>query len=180
MSPIELVRAKEEEIKFNRFESAFAVDEAGNVLMDKAGEQFHVGFTLEERERLRAGRGVIFTHNHPRGWGYPESSPLRGGSSFSDTDVRFACQTELAETRVVTPRHRYFMRPPAQGWSLGYWDALLEPSYTHHEADVHRYFRLLLARKQIAAEKAGTGTAHEIWTRVAAEWGLIYGREQEG
>ena len=74
MSPIELVRAKEEEIKLNRFESAFAVDETGNVLMDKAGEQFHVGFTLGERERMRAGLGVIFTHNHPRGWDYPPES----------------------------------------------------------------------------------------------------------
>ena len=180
MSPIDLVRAKEEEIKFNRFESAFAVDEARNVLMDKAGEQFHVGFTLWERERLRAGLGVIFTHNHPRGWGYAENSPLRGGSSFSDTDIRFACQTELAEMRVVTPRHRYFMRPPDQGWSLGYWDALLEPSYAQHEADVRRYFRLLIARKQATAEEAGTETAHEVWTRIAAEWGLTYGREQEG
>jgi len=180
LSPVELVRAKEEQIKFNHFESAFAVDEAGKALMDKAGEQFHVGFTLEERERLRAGLGVTFTHPHPRGWGYAEGSPLRSGSSFSDTDVRFACQTELAEMRVVTPKHRYFMRPPAQGWSLGYWDALLKPSDAQHEADVHRYFRLLLARKQATAEEAGTETAHEIWTRIAAEWGLAYGREQEG
>lgn len=93
--------------------------------------------------------------------------------------MKFACQTELAEMRVVTPRHRSFMRPPAQGWSLGYWDALLERSYAQHEADVRRYFRLLLARKQATAEEAGTGTAHEIWTRIAAEWGLTYGREQE-
>lgn len=179
MSPIELVRAKEEEIKFNRFESAFAVDEGGSVVMNRAGEQFHVGFTQEEVDRLRAGRGVIFTHNHPRGWGYPADSPLRAGSSFSDTDVRFACQTELAEMRVVTPRHRYFLRPSARGWSLAYWDALLGPSHAHHEADVRRYFRLLIAKQQATAEEAGTETAHEIWTRVATERGLIYGREQE-
>ena len=180
MSPIELVRAKEEEIKFNRFESAFAVDEAGNVVMDKAGEQFHVGFTPEEVERLRAGRDVIFTHNHPRGWEHPADSPLRGGSSFSDMDVRFACQTELAEMRVVTPRHRYFVRPSARGWSLDFWDAFVGTSYTLHEADVRRHFRLLVARRQVTAEEAGSETAHMVWTRVAAEWGLTYGREQEG
>ena len=100
------------------------MDEAGKVLMDKAGEQFHVGFTLEERERLRAGLGVTFTHPHPRGWGYAEGSPLRSGSSFSDTDVRFACQTELAEMRVVTPKKRERKpptrsgraSPPSGGW----------------------------------------------------------------
>ena len=82
--------------------------------------------------------------------------------------------------RVVTPRHRYFVRPAVHGWNLEYWDALLGPSYAHHEADVRRHFWLLLARKQVTAEEAGAETAHEIWKRVAAEWGLVYGREQEG
>lgn len=180
MSPIELVRAKEEEIKFNRFESAFAVDEAGSVVMDKAGEQFHVGFTPEEVERLRSSQGVIFTHNHPRGWEHPADSSLRNGSSFSDMDVRFACQAELSEMRVVTPRRRYFVRPSVRGWNLDYWDALVGPSFARHEADVRRHFRLLIARRQATAEEAGSETAHMIWTRVAVEWGLTYGREQEG
>lgn len=75
MSPIEVVRAKEEEIRGNRFESAFAVDEVGRVLLDKRGEQFHVGFTQEEIDRLLAGQGVLFTHNHPRGWDYSPQQP---------------------------------------------------------------------------------------------------------
>ena len=179
MSPIELVRAKEEQIKFNRFESAFAVDEGGNVLMDKAGEQFRVDFTQEEIRLLRAERGVIFTHNHPRGWVYPADSPLRGGSSFSEADVRFACRAEVMEMRVVTPTRRFFLRPPAGGWSRGYWDNALQPVFARHEAEVMREFRLRVQQRHMSWEEAGTEDMHEIWSRIATEAGLTYGREQE-
>ena len=42
MSPIEIVRRREEEIRTNRFESAFAVDENGGVILDKPGGAFRV------------------------------------------------------------------------------------------------------------------------------------------
>jgi hypothetical protein len=108
VTPIEMVRKREEEIWCNRFESAFAVDETGNVLLDKSGEQYRIDFAHKEVERLRVGRGVVFTHNHPRGWEYPITSLLRAGSSFSDADVEFACRVELIEMRVVTPTRCYF------------------------------------------------------------------------
>ena len=179
MSPIEIVRAKEEEIKNNRFESAFAVDETGGVILDKPGEQYHVGFTQQEIDLLRAGRGVIFTHNHPRGWNYPADSPLRAGSSFSDTDIEFACRVNVAETRVVTPMQRYFVRPAPEGWSLTYWEKTLKPVYDLHAADVERQFRLLVLQRQMSWEEAGAREMHEVWSRVAAETNLTYGREQE-
>ena len=179
MSPIEIVRAKEEEIRGNRFESAFAVDGAGRVLLDKRGERFHVGFTQSELDRLLGGRGVIFTHSHPRGWDHSVGSPLHAGSSFSDTDVRFACQVEVSEMRVVTPARRYFLRPSAGGWSLSLWDTFLEPSCIHHLADVRREYQKLVMQKRMEPEEAGARTMHETWTRVAAELGLTYGREQE-
>jgi len=179
MSPIELVRAKEEEIKFNRFESAFAVDEAGKVVADRAGDLFQVDFTLDEAENLRAERGVIFTHNHPRGWGYPEDSPLRGGSSFSEADVKFACRVEVMEMRVVTPTRRFLLRPSVGGWSRAYWEGTLRPVFSRHEGDVQRLFRSRVYQKQMSWQEAGVEEMHEIWSRVATEVGLTYGREQE-
>ena len=179
MSPIEFVRAKEEEIKFNRFESAFAVDEGGNVVMGRTGEQFRVDFTQEEVRRLQAERGVIFTHNHPRGWKYPAGSPLRAGSSFSEANIGFACRAEVAEMRVVTPTRRFFLRPPASGWSRAYWEAALKPVFVRHEADVQREFRLRVQQRRMSWEEAGAEDMHEIWSRVATEVGLTYGREQE-
>jgi hypothetical protein len=179
VTPIELVQAKEEEIKFNLFESAFAVDEAGNAVMDRAGELFRIDFTQEEVERLRAERGVIFTHNHPRGWEYPVSNPLRAGSSFSEADVAFACGAEVAEMRVVTPTRRFFLRPADDGWSRAYWNDALRPVFARHEAEVQREFRLRVRQRQMSWEEAGAEDMHEIWSRVATEVGLTYGREQE-
>ena len=179
MSPIEIVRAKEEEIRGNRFESAFAVGEAGRVLLDKRGEQFHVGFTQSEIDRLRGGQGVLFTHNHPRGWDYPTESPLHAGSSFSDTDVRFACQVEVSEMRVVTPVQRYFLRPSVGGWTLALWDALLEPSCARHLADVRSEYQGLVIQKRLAPEEAGASRGmHETFgLALPPKWaGLTYGR----
>ena len=179
MSPIELVRAKEEEIKFNRFESAFAVDEAENVLMDKAGEQFHVGFTLEEKERLRADPGVIFTHNHPRGWDYPPEDARHAGSSFSDADIAFACEIGASEMRVVTPTSRLLMRPPPAGWSRSYWDDVLGPLCARHVITVKHDLLQAVSRRQMTPEATSARHWHEIWTRVARDAGLVYGQEQE-
>ena len=179
MSPIEIVRAKEEEIRGNRFESAFAVDEEGQVILDRIGEAFRVDFSPEEVNRFSAGQGVIFTHNHPRGWGYPAESPLRSGSSFTDADVRLACQARLAEMRAVTPTRRFLLRPAPGGWSLDYWEAVLKPIYGRHEQEVRRQFRLFVRHGRMGWEVAGQREAHEIWTRVATEAGLTYGEEQE-
>jgi len=177
MSPIEIVRAKEEEIRKNRFESAFAVDETGRVILDKRGRQFQIDFTQEEVARLRASRGVILTHNHPRGWDYPAGGPLRAGSSFSDVDIQFACLVEATEVRVVSPTRRYFLRPAASGWDRDYWENVLNPVYVRHKADVQRQFRLRVQSRQMSWEEAGAEDMHEIWSRVTAEIGLTYDRE---
>jgi hypothetical protein len=179
VTPIEMVRKREEEIWCNRFESAFAVDETGNVLLDKSGEQYRIDFAHKEVERLRVGRGVVFTHNHPRGWEYPITSLLRAGSSFSDADVEFACRVELIEMRVVTPTRCYFLRPAISGWNRNYWEDVLKPVYTRCEAEIKRQFRLRVLRRQMSWEEAGAEEMHEIWSRVAAELGLTYAREQE-
>lgn len=179
MSPIELVRAKEEEIKFNRFESAFAVDDTGRVLVDKAGDQFQVDFRPEEVQALRGGSGVIFTHNHPRGWNHPPEDVRHAGSSFSDADIASACGMEVAEMRVVTPTSRLFMRPPEAGWNRKYWEDVLRPLCGKHIITVRFDFSQAVSRRQMTPEAAGVRHWHEIWTRVARDSGLVYGQEQE-
>lgn len=180
MSPIELVRAKEEEIKFNRFESAFAVDDTGRVLLDKAGARFRVEFGAEEILDLQSGRGVIFTHNHPRGWDYPPEDARHSGSSFSDADIAFACETGVFEMRVVTPTSRLFMRPPPPaGWSRNYWEVILGPLCAKHVITVRHDLSQAVSRRQMTPEAASARHWHDIWMRVARDAGLVYGQEQE-
>jgi hypothetical protein len=104
---------------------------------------------------------------------------LRAGSSFSDADVEFACRVELIEMRVVTPTRCYFLRPAISGWNRNYWEDVLKPVYTRCEAEIKRQFRLCVLRRQMSWEEAGAEEMHEIWSRVAAELGLTYAREQE-
>ena len=110
----ETLRAKEEEIRYQKHESAFVYDLQGRLLLSKEGEQYEVSFTPEE---LTLMRGNVLTHNHPRGLEYPDSDPRSFGNSFSDDDIFLASVYELAEIRVVTPKQRFSMKPPERGWS---------------------------------------------------------------
>src|SRR5205823_5749281 len=107
-----MILAKEDELRLLRYESAFAVDAAGNVVLDKAGTSSEIELTDEEVELLRSATSVIFTHNHPGGWRFPPDDPRHGGNSFSPHDIHLACKCELAEIRAVTPRFRFSMKPP--------------------------------------------------------------------
>ena len=179
MSPIELVRAKEEEIKFNRFESAFAVDQTGRILLDKPGAQFQVDFGPEEIRTIRNGSRVIFTHNHPRGWDYPPEDARHAGTSFSDADIALACETQVSEMRVVTPTSKFFMRPPQRGWNQRYWEDTLRLLCVRHQLTVRHDFSQAVSQRQMTPEAASAQHWHEIWTRVARDAGLVYGQEQE-
>ena len=122
---------------------------------------------------------MIFTHNHPRGWDYPPEDARRAGSSFSDADIAFACETEVSEIRVVTPTRRVFMRPPTAGWSRRYWEDTLRPLCARHIITVRHDLSQAVNRRQMTPETASARHWHEIWTRVARDTGLVSGLEQE-
>ena len=79
--------------------------------------------------------------------------------------------------RVVTPTRRFLLRPPFGGWSRAYWEDTLRPIFSRHEADVQRLFRLRVYQKRMSWQEAGVEDMHEIWSWVATEVGLTYGRE---
>lgn len=123
---LQFVRAKEDEIRAQRFESAFFWDWQGNLLLSKDGEPTSVQFTDEE---IALVQGAISMHNHPYGWNFSARDPRRAGYSFSEFDVQSACQASLAILRIVTPQFRYMMKPPPQGWGLDYWENVLQLEY---------------------------------------------------
>ena len=113
------------EIRHQRFESAFVYDPKGNLVFGKDGAQYEVAFSPEE---LKLMKGNILTHNHPRGLGFPDTDPRSWGNSFSDDDIFLASTHELAEIRAVTPKQRFSMKPPPEGWSQTYWNETLLPA----------------------------------------------------
>ena len=172
---LKLMRAKEDQIRAQRFESAFFWDGRGNLLLSKDGDVSRVTFNDQE---LALMKGAVATHNHPHGWRYSERDGRRGGHSFSAKDVRLACQASLTILRLVTPKFRYMMKPPPQGWDQNYWETTLLPAYSQMFEEVKREFRAQVQARQILQSEAEPLLRHEVWDRLARQFGLQYSREE--
>ncbi len=172
---LKLMRTKEDGIRAQRFESAFFWDRQGSLILSRDGELTRVKFTDEERVLLQ---GSFSTHNHPLGWNYSERDPRRAGNSFSENDVRAACYFSLAILRIVTPQLRYMMKPPPEGWDGDYWEKILRPTYCRIYQQTWDEFMAKVKARQMLSSVAGTTFLQEVWSRVAAQLGLKYSREE--
>lgn len=169
------VREVEEVIRRQQYESAFAWNSEGRLVLAKEGTRGSVSF---EDAEIAVLKGTTFTHNHPRGLEFAEDDPRSFGNSFSIQDLRLACFAELAELRVVTPRLRFFIKPPATGWNFDYWLTIMEPAYLRHKAAVSRELREAFASRIMTLAQADAVHFDRICSRVAYELGLEYSREE--
>jgi hypothetical protein len=176
----EKIKAKEDELRLlRRRETAFAVDAIGRIVLEKESDtDFEIALTEEEVERLRSADGVVFTHNHPRGWEYPPDDPRHAGFSFSAHDILLACRAELAEIRAVAPQFRFSMQPPAEGWNEAYWD-LIRVVFETEKAELDRELTQRLHQGRISAAEYQTEYLHQVWLRVANLLGMNYSRSEE-
>jgi len=138
-------------------EHLIIVDRDGTVVYEAAGGADSVQFPRP------VARGRIVLHNHPN------------GSSFSRKDVQELFLSRALEFRLVTPAHRHWMRVPSS--------ASLRPAQ-RRIAEV--YFEEMEALREEMTRAGPTfDTAivdrehlHRVWTRIAAEFGWNYGREE--
>ena len=172
---LEIVRAQEDRIRSQRFESAYFWDRDGNLLLAKDGEPTTVKFTDEEVTLVKR---AVSTHNHPQGWKYVERDPRRAGYSFSENDVQAACQASLFILRIVTPKFRYMIKPPLQGWDDDYWEKVLRPEYQLAYREVMVELKAQVQVRQILQTTAESLFRHLVWSRVTARLGLEYIREE--
>jgi hypothetical protein len=156
------IRALEDRIRGQDFETAAAVAADGTPIMRKDGEADRVDFNAAE---VRSLEGAVFTHNHPR------------GDSFSAEDIRMSGIARLAEMRATTRDGTTYRIQPAPGrtWPAGdqlrtVTDRVREETRLGIIAAVHGG---ALSREQGAIQ-----WSHETWTRAAPELGLIYSRER--
>lgn len=80
----------------NQFETGYAIDDDGIVLLVKDGKKHSIEFTADEVDKMR--NAAIFSHNHPR------------QSSFSLQDMIFNCNVGAKEIRACRPDGYYFAR----------------------------------------------------------------------
>lgn len=169
------VSEAEDSIRRQQTETAFAWDIAGHLILRKDGAHDRISFEDAEIAFLS---GTIFTHNHPQGLEFADDDPRSYGNSFSMQDLRLACYAGLAELRVVTPRLRFSLKPPATGWDLIYWLTVMEPVYLRHKADVSRELREASSSGAMTLAQAISVHFHSICSRVAFELGLEYRQEE--
>ena len=175
MNVEQIVRAKEDQIRFQTFESAFAWDAQGNEILAKEGHRSGVSMTPQECALLS---DTVFTHNHPDGLRYNDSDPRYEGNSFSDVDVEFAMTNSLAEIRAVTPKLRFSLKRPAVGWSGADWISIAKPEFEYALNEVRAEQTGAFRRGAITSEQAQANHWHKIWLRVSQRLGWDYRREE--
>lgn len=171
----ESIRSIENQIRKNKsFETAVLFDENGNEIFRKKGEQYSVGFTEYE---TRLFKDKIFTHNHPRGYEFPENSIRRIGNSFSFPDIGTAIVNDMKEMRAVTSLYTFVMKRPVNGWPD---IAKFSRAYERINNQVFDKFSSIIDSKNsrslkvIAIDRAEILHQHSIWKILCKEFGIEY------
>jgi hypothetical protein len=77
----------------NKYETCYALDKSGNILIHKAGQKSSISFDAAESKQITDAK--IFLHNHPR------------NSSFSPDDILTSLKLNMTEIRAITPESYY-------------------------------------------------------------------------
>lgn len=164
----------EDDIRMNKkFETGVAFDSKGNIIIDKRGAATSIQFTTEECAKMK---DCIFTHNHPRGWGYPEKSLGRIGNSFSIEDISLAVFHNLSEMRAVTPNYTFIMKRPDSGWGIGIED--LERLIKEENSKLKKEFQERIYSGTLTPERASTVHFHILWKRIVKQTGWNYSKSK--
>jgi hypothetical protein len=165
-------------------ESGFIVDpETGEELVRlTSGDRYQIALSDDD---IRAMRGKIFTHNHPRGWEEPEGSLKRNGNSFSGSDLYMSILAEVAEMRAVTPTRIFSLRPGPDGWnpfrlqipaiedSEGGPNEVKE-TLKRIDAAVREDQMRMIVQGDLTPQEAENRHADLVTRRLAERWGLDY------
>lgn len=164
----------ENDIRMNKkFETGVAFNSKGNIIIDKRGAATSVQFTTEECAKMK---DCIFTHNHPRGWGYPEKSLGRIGNSFSIEDISLAVFHDLSEMRAVTPNYTFIMKRPDSGWGIGVED--LGRLIKKENSKLKKEFQERIYSGTLTPERASAVHFHILWKRIVKQTGWNYSKSK--
>lgn len=162
----------ESEIRLNKkFETGVVFDKNGNILIDKRGAKYSVSFDNDELLKMKDS---ILTHNHPRGWGYPDNSLERIGNSFSPDDIYLAVNWDLAEIRAVTPNYTFRMKRPDNGWGISFEE--LQKMVNQENKNIRSEFGNRINKGTLTPSQASTVHFHTLWKRISTKNGWDYSK----
>ena len=147
-------------------ERCIGLDPEGGLVILKAGEASRIAFTSDEI-RTMTGRDLVFSHNHPGGWG------------FSSDDICFAADINAREMRAAGQmpdgtKVNFVMTRPDKGWPQS--DTIFS---FYNEWKFGDGWNLQLSLRQSDNKNAAVVNHewfHAAWTAVAAKLGLKYER----
>jgi hypothetical protein len=160
------------------FERAYLFDADGRQIARFQGDDARILIQLSssESERLRGGRLI---HNHPPDADVPPNDPRHDSASFSELDLRWAREHNLAAMIVVSPTWRHLMTRPEGGWH-----ATL-PSVAEFEDSLSLLYDDIAARdvvrvrsSEVSFEEAMATRSHRVNEQFSREIGAIYRRER--
>ncbi len=160
---VHALRKTEAHLIKRKTEKAVVFNDDGSIFFEKEGDKNSVSFSVD---KLRLFEDKILTHNHPR------------GSSFSMDDVELVTFWNLKGIRACGSQYRYYLNRLASGWSREMWKKKIKPLAEKIHNEVFQRFSELINKGELTPEEANYRHWHEVWSRVAKEVGLDYGREE--
>ena len=155
------IRKFEDTIIGQDFESAGIFDKNGVLLTKIDGNWGNVPIGKAEKYM----EGNVFTHNHP------------GGGTFSLQDIEVMFKYKLAGIRAVDEEYIH-VATPAEGATREQ-----KLSVGARFSDIYKDKEIAFSKKIISGEakrsdidKWKCDTAHEIWTEIASDCGMVYTR----
>ena len=144
----------EDDIKDQDFESCAAFNERGDMIFNKDGEKLRVGFNDDEKTMCK---GTVFTHNHPI------------GHSFSDSDIKWACQSEMKEIRVITTHgEKYHMRlKSGENFNLNMWLNRIGIAFQEANFRVRKDFTSAMYNNEMTIQQCNDAHWHSVWGLVS-------------
>ena len=162
LTPIEVLNAKDLEIRNLPHERGICVNPAGEVIIDKDGLVDRVSFTPAECARMR---DCDFTHNHPT-----------SGGSFSREDVAFGTTHNLHSIRAVGSVYKHTVTRPDNGIWPDY-RTVIDPVFRRFYAEVRQEFTAKIDSGLMTIDEADKQHYHQVWSRVFSELQIPYKRE---
>ena len=154
------IRAAEQSIRANTYETAFVFDSSGNLIESAKGDAHSVGLgAIPENS--------IVTHNHP------------SGVTFSKQDILTATKSNLVEIRAVGTKRTYSMKRPESGWgSREKLIPIISRAEIRTRERLTNYIRrgslISPSEQQKRVNQANQLHMHLVWKSVAKEMGWEY------
>ena len=168
---VENILFAEAGIRFNRDETAFVFDSAGNFLLqfDGKGASVTLGNNIPKNS--------IITHNHPTSIGKTGFRAI--GNSFSQNDILTAVQLDAKEMRAVTPTYTFSIKRPEKGWNVSITN--LKRALREADDQTFRKFNNYVYKMGHSAESIERATvlhAHNMMKIISKKYGWDYTKKK--